>query len=114
MSRHSALDIWHLVTVLKSMPLGKYSRIRPLIFSTAPRCHGLCWITKVNGDFGGNGEGGMMGYFTTVVVGEGLAQVRRQAPYRQLVNARLAGLTDELQRIPQATNPTVAKLLPWN
>jgi hypothetical protein len=36
-------------------------------------------ITKVNGDLGGEGEGGMLGHFTTVVVGEGLAQVRRQA-----------------------------------
>jgi hypothetical protein len=36
-------------------------------------------ITKVNGDLGGEGEGGMLGHFTTVVVSEGLAQVRRQA-----------------------------------
>ncbi|MSU32610.1 MAG: transposase, partial [Pedosphaera sp.] len=26
----------------------------------------------------------------------------------------VAGLTDVLRRIPQATNPTVAELLPWN
>jgi hypothetical protein len=35
------LLIWPFVTVLKSMPLGKYSRIKPLIFSTEPRCQGL-------------------------------------------------------------------------
>ncbi len=46
-------------------------------------------------------------------------------PYRQiklalLITARrtgldpVAGLTDVLWHIPQATNPTVAELLPWN
>ncbi|MCC5021495.1 MAG: class I SAM-dependent methyltransferase [Candidatus Synoicihabitans palmerolidicus] len=46
LSSHSALAIWPLVTVLKAMPLGKYSRIRPLIFATAPRCQGLCGLQK--------------------------------------------------------------------
>ncbi|MSU32306.1 MAG: transposase domain-containing protein [Pedosphaera sp.] len=40
--------------------------------------------------------------------------------YSLLITARrygldpVAGLTDVLRRIPQATNPTVTQLLPWN
>ncbi|MSU33269.1 MAG: transposase domain-containing protein [Pedosphaera sp.] len=40
--------------------------------------------------------------------------------YSVLITARrygldpVAGLTDVLRRIPQATNHTVAELLPWN
>lgn len=33
---------------------------------------------KVNGDFGGDGEGGVLGHFATVVVDEGIAQVGGQ------------------------------------
>jgi hypothetical protein len=32
-------------------------------------------ITQVNGDFGGTGEGGLLGLCKTVVLGEDLAQV---------------------------------------
>ena len=35
-------------------------------------------IAKVNGNLGGDGEGGMLSHFATVVVGERLAQVCRQ------------------------------------
>ena len=34
------------VTVPKSVPLGKYWRSRPLVFSLEPRCHGACGSQK--------------------------------------------------------------------
>jgi hypothetical protein len=30
----------------KSVPLGKYGRSRPLVFSLEPRCHGACGSQK--------------------------------------------------------------------
>src|SRR5215213_9273011 len=32
--------------VLRSVPLGKYCRSSPLVFSFVPRCHGLCGSQK--------------------------------------------------------------------
>ncbi len=39
---------------------------------------GAVGIAEVNGDLGGQGKGGVLGHFPTVVVGEGLAQVGGQ------------------------------------
>ena len=61
------------------MPLGKYSRDKAVDCLNGTALPGAMRIPKVNGDFGGEGEGGMQGHFTTVVVGGGLAQVPRQA-----------------------------------
>jgi hypothetical protein len=36
-------------------------------------------IAKIDGDFGGDGEGGMLGHPASFVVGEGLAQIGREA-----------------------------------
>jgi hypothetical protein len=36
-------------------------------------------IVKIDGDFGGDGEGGILGHLASVVVGEGLAQMGREA-----------------------------------
>ncbi len=46
LSRHPDLDVWPLVPVLKSMHLGEYSRICPLILSLAPHCLGNAGSAK--------------------------------------------------------------------
>jgi hypothetical protein len=39
------------------MPLGKYSRIKPLAFSLKPRCQGLCGSQTKDQFFGGRSFG---------------------------------------------------------
>src|ERR1700731_3073293 len=59
----------------KSVPLGRYCRSRPLVFSFEPRCQG---ITEVDLDVGGNREALVGMHLFALIPGQGASQLLRQ------------------------------------
>ena len=55
------------VSLDMSVPLGKYWRRSPLVFSLVPRCHGDFGVTEVDVDTGINGELGVLGHFSALI-----------------------------------------------
>ena len=52
------------------VPLGRYWRRRPLVFSLLPRCHGLRGIAEEHRDAGGHAELGVAGHLGALVPGQ--------------------------------------------
>ena len=46
LSIRSTSAMWTSATSRKSVPLGNYRRMSPLVFSLLPRCHGECGSQK--------------------------------------------------------------------
>lgn len=60
--------------MLRSVPLGKYWRSSPLVFSLVPRCHGLCGSGEVDPHVQGRADLLVQGEFAALVPGRGVAQ----------------------------------------
>jgi hypothetical protein len=71
--------------LLRSVPLGKYWRSSPLVFSLVPRCQGLCGSPKVDRQAGLDPELGVLGQLGALVPGQGAAQLvgQRRDPWRR-------------------------------
>jgi len=63
------------VSRLMLVPLGKYWRSSPLVFSLVPRCQGLLRITEEHLDPGVDTELGVLSHFLALIPGQRLPQV---------------------------------------
>ena len=67
------------VIVVKSVPLGKYWRSSPLVFSLEPRCHGACGSQKKIVDVGVDADLLPVAHLGALVPGQRATQRRRAA-----------------------------------
>ena len=67
----------------RSVPLGKYWRSSPLVFSLLPRCHGLLRVAEVDRQPGLNAQLGVLGHLGALVPGQRAAQLLRQRDDRR-------------------------------
>ena len=58
-----------------SVPLGKYWRNSPLVFSLVPRCQGDFGFTEVDLNASVDGELGVLGHFSALIPGELLPEM---------------------------------------
>ena len=57
----------------RSVPLGRYWRSSPMVFSFEPRCQGVR-VAEVDRDAGGDGEVGVVGHLHALIPGDGAGQ----------------------------------------
>jgi hypothetical protein len=60
------------------VPLGKYWRSSPLVFSLVPRCQGLCGSQQVDRQAGIDAQLGVLGHLGALVPGQRPAQLLGQ------------------------------------